>query len=235
MTKLLFMDDSYLREVETKVIEASEGKVETEETIFHPVGGGLPADTGWILFSGVESKVVDVRKERGRVLHYVEGEMPRKGERVLLKLDWERRYRIMRMHTAAHLLSALFYERAGALITGNGIKPDRSRIDFSLREFDRELMARLVEEANRIIKEDRPVRIFYMEREEALSKPGLVKLAKALPPSIKVLRMVEIEGVDVQPDGGPHVSRLSEIGEIVLDKLENRGKENRRLYYRLRP
>lgn len=235
MTKLLFMDDSYLKEVGTTVIEALDNKVETEETIFHPLGGGLPADTGWIYFSGKGSRIVDVRKEQGRVFHYVEGELPKKGEKVLLKLDWERRYRIMRMHTAAHLLSALFYERAGALITGNGIKPDRSRIDFSLKEFDRGLMVRLVEEANRIIKEDRRVKIFYMRRKEALSRPGLVKLAKVLPPNIKVLRMVEIEGVDLQPDGGPHVSRLSEIGEIVLDKLENRGRENRRLYYRLRP
>lgn len=235
MTKLLFMDDSYLKEVETVVVDVLNDNVETEETVFHPLGGGLPADTGWIYFSGKVSSVVDVRKEQERVLHRVEGEVPTRGERVLLKLDWDRRYRIMRMHTAAHLLSALFYERAGALITGNEIRPERSRIDFSLKEFDRGLMVELVEEANRIIKEDRRVKIFYMEREEALSRPGLVKLAKALPPNLRVLRMVEIEGVDLQPDGGPHVSRLSEIGEIVLDKLENRGRENRRLYYGVRP
>ncbi len=229
------MDDSYLREVKTVVVDSSEGKVETEETVFHPIGGGLPADTGRISFSDKEVEVIDVRKEQGRVWHYVKGEVPKKGVEVVLQLDWERRYRIMRMHTAAHLLSALFYQRAGALITGNGIKPDRSRIDFSLKEFDREFMAELVKEANRLIKENRPVKIFYMEREEALSKPGLVKLAKVLPPSIKVLRMVEIEGIDLQPDGGPHVSKLSEIGEIVLEKLENRGRENRRLYYTLKP
>lgn len=139
----------------------------------------------------------------------------------------------MRMHTSAHLLSAIFYNKLGAKITGNQIDFDKSRIDFSLESFDRALIESLIEEANRIIEKDAQIKIYFLKREEALKIPGLVKLAEAQPPDVETLRIVEIEGIDIQADGGCHVSRLKEIGKIVLLKLENKGKANRRIYYRV--
>jgi len=145
-------------------------------------------------------------------------------------VDWERRHRLMRMHTAGHLLSSIFY-RENCLITGNQIDPDRSRFDFNLEQFDRARIEAFVNEANQIISKDAPVKMYFVDRDEALKMPGLVKLAEAVPPSEDQLRIVEIEGIDRQADGGLHVARLKEIGRIELLKLENKGKNNRRLYY----
>jgi len=136
----------------------------------------------------------------------------------------------MRMHTAGHLLSSIFY-RENCLITGNQIDPDRSRFDFNLEQFDRGRIEGFVNEANRIIAKDAPVKMYFVDRDEALKMPGLIKLAQAAPPSEDQLRIVEIEGIDRQADGGLHVANLKEIGRIELLKLENKGKNNRRLYY----
>ena len=139
----------------------------------------------------------------------------------------------MRMHTAGHLLSALFFDRANCRITGNQIEVARSRMDFNLEAFDRSQIEGYVEEANRLVSKDPPVKTYFLDRQEALKMPELVKLAEAAPPAEDKLRIVEIEGIDKQADGGLHVARLSEIGRIQLLKLENKGKTNRRLYYAL--
>jgi len=137
----------------------------------------------------------------------------------------------MRMHTAGHLLSALFYSGAKCLITGNQIDVDRSRMDFSLEVFDRSQIGGFVNEANKLIANDAPVKSYFLERNEALKIPEMVKLAEAAPPVEAQFRIVEIAGIDRQADGGLHVAHLKEIGRIELLKLENKGKTNRRLYY----
>lgn len=137
----------------------------------------------------------------------------------------------MRMHTAGHLLSAIFYTRASCRITGNQIDTDRSRMDFNMESFDRTQIESFVEEANRLIQNDAPVKTYFLPRQEALNMPELVKLAEAAPPAEDPLRIVEIEGIDKQADGGLHVAHLREVGRIQLLKLENKGKSNRRLYY----
>lgn len=155
------------------------------------------------------------------------------GEQVHGVVDWPRRHRIMRMHTSAHLLSAIFHREANALITGNRIEPERSRVDFGLAEFDRARVESYVQQANAIIAEGRPVRTYFLPREKALQIPGIVKLAGAFPPELQELRIVEIEGIDIQADGGPHVRELREIGKITIEKLENKGAQNRRLYFNI--
>jgi Ser-tRNA(Ala) deacylase AlaX len=146
-------------------------------------------------------------------------------------IDWDRRHRIMRMHTSAHLLSAIFNKETGALITGNQIEPDKSRIDFSLDDFDREKMLVYCSQANEAIAKNPPVKTYFMKREEALKIPGITKLASVMPPDVKDLRIVEIEGYDLQADGGVHVKNLGEVGKIEPLKFENKGKSNRRLYF----
>ena len=175
--------------------------------------------------------VVEVTKQDDQIWHSLGSILGLKpGDGVRGSVDWERRHRLMRMHTAGHLLSSIFY-RENCLITGNQIDPDRSRFDFNLEQFDRGRIEGFVNEANRIIAKDAPVKMYFVDRDEALKMPGLIKLAQAAPPSEDQLRIVEIEGIDRQADGGLHVANLKEIGRIELLKLENKGKNNRRLYY----
>jgi len=227
VTKKLFWDRPYDREFQGKVVSVDGQRVVLDQTLFYPRGGGVASDTGLL----DNAKVVEVTKQDDQIWHSlgsIVGFKP--GDGVRGSLDWERRHRLMRMHTAGHLLSSIFY-RENCLITGNQIDPDRSRFDFNLEQFDRGRIEGFVNEANRIIAKDAPVKMYFVDRDEALKMPGLVKLAQAAPPSEDQLRIVEIEGIDRQADGGLHVANLKEIGRIELLKLENKGKNNRRLYY----
>lgn len=232
-TELLYLDDSYLREFEAEVIDVRENGVILGATAFHPTGGGLVSDTGHIAHSRGVSRVLEARFVEEGVLHVVEGDLPEVGEVVRGTLDWERRYRIMRMHTSLHALSAVVSRETGALVTGNQVRPDVSRVDFSLETLDRELIRRLVDRTNSLLAEGRPVRISWIPREEALKIPGITKLADRLPPELEVWRVVEIEGIDLQADGGPHVRNTAEIGRIEIVDLESKGRRNKRVYFTL--
>lgn len=233
MTELLYMRDCYLKEFNATVIAVRDNFVELDKTAFYPLGGGEPNDTGKIISNGNEFIVKNVIKKEGKVLHEIDRKGLNVGEKVHGILDWEKRYKIMRMHTASHLLSAIFNKESGALITGNQLDFEKSRIDFSLENFDREKINEFVEKANQLIKENRDVKIYFLKREEAFKIPGIVKLAGALPPKVEELRIVEIDGIDIQADGGNHVKNLAEIGKIEVVKLENKGKNNRRIYFTL--
>ncbi len=235
MTELLYMDDSYLKEFEAEVVEAIEDRVILNRTAFYPVGGGLPSDTGVLLKGGGEYRVEEVRKEGGKVWHGVPGHSLSPGDVVKGVIDWDRRYRVMRMHTALHALIAVMNRRFGVLVTGNKVGPERSRVDVNLERPDRELVEKAIAETNEELAKGLPVKIYYLPREEAMKIPGIVKLAKALPPSVQKLRIVEIEGLDIQADGGPHVANTREVGRIVFLKLENKGKNNRRIHFTLEP
>ena len=229
MTQKLYWDEPYSQEFQAKVVEVDGGRVVLDRTLFYPRGGGVACDTG-ILGS---SKVVETTKLDNNILHSLDSPPGfSKGDTVSGRVDWARRHRLMRMHTAGHLLSTLFF-RADCRITGNQIEVDRSRMDFNLESFDRAQIEGYVQEANQLIAKDAPVKTYFLGREEALKMPELVKLAEAAPPAESQLRIVEIEGIDKQADGGLHVARLGEIGGIRLLKLENKGKTNRRLYYDL--
>ncbi len=228
MTRKLYWEEPYNRKFTGRVLSVEGPKVVLDKTLFYPRGGGVSSDTG--LLGGV--KVLETVKEGPNIIHVlastpdftinseVEGE-----------IDWDRRHRLMRMHTAGHLLSSLFYSKANCLITGNQIDVDRSRMDFSLESFDRQQIEGFVNEANDVIRKNALVKTYFLARTEALKLPELVKLAEATPPAEHQLRIVEIEGVDRQADGGLHVQHLNEIGRVQLLKLENKGKTNRRLYY----
>lgn len=228
MTKKLYWDQPYSQEFTGKVVSIDGTKVELDQTLFYPKGGGVSWDTG--VLGG--SKVTETVKDSDRIMHTLDSS-PRfsTGETITGKVDWDRRHRLMKMHTAGHLLSALFYSKANCRITGNQIDVDRSRMDFDLEEFDRSKIEGYVEEGNRLITNDAVVKTYFLDREEALKLPEMVKLAEAAPPADQQLRIVEITGIDRQADGGLHVSHLKEIGKIQLLKLENKGKTNRRLYY----
>jgi len=138
----------------------------------------------------------------------------------------------MKLHTAAHIISAILYKEYGTLITGGNISEEYARDDFNLpSENWKEIVNDTIKKANSIVEEGRNVKIYFLKREEAFKIPGIVKLAEKMPPNVDILRIVEIEGIDIQADGGPHVKNTKEIGRIKLIKAENKGKNNRRIYY----
>jgi len=229
MTRKLFWEDAYAKEFDATVDSVDGNQVVLDQTAFNPRGGGLLGDTGTLN----EVKVLDTTKAgEDSIAHVLETASSFvAGSQVHGVLDWDRRHRIMRMHTSAHLLSSIFHKETGALITGNQIEPDKSRIDFSLDDFDREKMLTYCDQANEAIAKNPPVKTYFMKREEALKIPGITKLASVMPPDVKELRIVEIEGYDLQADGGVHVKNLGEVGKIEPLKFENKGKSNRRMYF----
>jgi misacylated tRNA(Ala) deacylase len=234
MTELLYMTDSYLKEFNSTVTSVEGNSIEIDKTAFYPFGGGQPNDTGKLICDNQEFVVKDVRKKSGKIMHELDREGPKVGDSVHCIIDWNRRYKMMKMHTAAHLLSEVFHRGARALITGNQLDIDQSRIDYNLEEFDREKINQYCNKANEIIQQDLPIKVYSMKREEAMKIPAITKLASVLPPNIPELRIVEIVGFDTQADGGTHVNHLKEIGKIEIVKMENKGKDNRRVYYTLK-
>jgi misacylated tRNA(Ala) deacylase len=230
MSRKLFWEDAYIRDFDAKLVSVDGNRAILDQTAFNPRGGGLVSDIGRL---GAAS-VTEVIKENDEPIHLVDHpELLSVGEAVHCVLDWDRRYKIMRMHTSAHILCAVVNRETGALITGNQISSEESRIDLNLEQFDRDRLSDYVKTANDVVKSGVEVRSYFMKREEAMKIPGLVKLANAAPPSLDVMRVVQIGEVDTQADGGVHVANTSEIREIVITKAENKGKSNRRIYYKL--
>jgi Ser-tRNA(Ala) deacylase AlaX len=238
-TKLLYLDDSYAKEFDASVIDimASDQDgaiyVVLSQTLFYARGGGQPSDTGAIECSGVSYAVLEVIKRDGKILHKMDKSGLKKNDEVHGMIDWDRRYMLMRMHTASHLLDAVLYKDGKILVTGNELGIDKSRIDFNMSEFSIDRVQEYVNEANRIIAKDLSVKNYYLSREEAFKIPGIVKLAGALPPDLPILRITEIIGLDIQADGGTHVRSLGEIGKINILCIENKGKERKRICYTL--
>ena len=230
--KALDMDAADLKQFEATVESVKDDKyIVLDKTAFYPVSGGVANDNGALIKDGEEFPVVYVGKFEGNISHEVSKSGLKPGDKVIGRIDWERRYKLMRLHTTAHLLASVMHNKAKALITGGQIEPDKARMDFSLEEFDRSKIDEYFQLANKLLETDAKTKVSYMKREEALKIPDMVKLANKMPPEVDIFRIVEIEGIDKQADGGCHVKSLKEIGKINLIKLENRGKDNRRVYY----
>jgi len=228
LTEKLFWQDAYVREFDAKVVALDGNRLVLDRTAFNPRGGGLVSDLGTI--NG--QSLTEVQKEGDEVFHVFQSlQTFNVGMKVHCVLDWDRRYRIMRMHTTAHILSSVVHRETGALITGNQISPDESRVDFDLESFDKEKMSSYIDQVNSVVERGVEVSSYFMKRDEALKMPGLVKLANAAPPSVETLRIVQIGDVDTQADGGVHVRNTREIGKVVGLRTENKGKKNRRLYF----
>lgn len=233
MANALYMDDSYLKEWDTKVTSVSKGKfVVLDETAFFPKGGGVEWDTGMLSTEdGTEYTVVFAGKFSGAISHEVDKEGLKEGDTVHCKIDWERRYLLMRYHTATHVLSGVLFNEYDLKVTGNQLTTEKGRVDLNMESLDVDLIKEAVDRSNEIIAEGLPVEIYYMTREEAEKDPVLFKLAMGFPHDVETIRIVDIKGFDRQADGGCHVKNLDEIGRIKFKNAVNKGKNFRRVYF----
>jgi misacylated tRNA(Ala) deacylase len=231
-TELLYSTDAYLRTFDARVEEvtADSGLVVLERTAFYPTGGGQPHDLGTVTWDGGSASVVEVRKEGSRVLHRVEGDSPTVGAVVHGELDWDRRYALMRHHTALHSMSGVIFQLYGATVTGGQMYPDRARMDFLLPDLSADRLAAIEEKTNTLLTEGHPVSIRFLARAEAFELPDLIRTrVNLLPEGIDEIRVVNIEGIDQQADGGTHVANTREVGRVRITGSENKGKGNKRL------
>lgn len=228
----LYLQDCYMKTFEATVSSVKDGKfIVLDKTAFYPNAGGQPYDTG-IMKKGDETyTVVFVGKFGEGISHEVDKEGLEVGDTVQCTIDWERRYRLMRMHTAAHVLSRVIYEETGAHTSGNQLGTEKSRIDFTLETFDKEKVKGWIEKANSLIEKNPQVKKSFMSREDALAIPGFAGPSPHLMQGFDTLRVVDITDVDAQPCGGTHIDTLGEIGTITFIKSENKGKQNRRIYF----
>jgi misacylated tRNA(Ala) deacylase len=232
MREALFMNNSYLKTWDAKVVSVKDGKfVVLDKTAFYPKGGGQPWDEGYIIKNGDKFRIIYVGKFSGEISHEVDKPGLKEGDQVSCEIDWNRRYTFMRYHTASHLISNILFRKANAKITGNQIELDKTRMDFSMKDYSPEKLRNFVEEANKIIQQNLPITIDYMSKEDVMAKPELARLAMGLPEKIKEYRIVRIGDIDEQVDGGTHIKNLKEIGEIEVTKTVNKGKDNRRIYF----
>lgn len=241
MTEKLWLKDSYLREWDAIVQKVSDGKfVVLDRTAFYPASGGQPSDSGKMIDEkGNEFQVVFVKQFGQDISHEIkplkEGIGLLEGSKVHCVIDWQKRHKLMRMHSAAHILSAIIFKELGALITGNQLNEDKSRIDFNVKEFDQKLLSGFEAKANEVIQQNLEQKIEFMQFDEAMKLPELFRLKDVLPKNLPELRIVSIGSFDRQADGGTHVKNTGEIGWIKILKLENKGAENRRIYFTVEP
>ena len=228
--ELLFRDDAYLRSCEATVVSLGDEGIRLDRTVFYPMGGGQPGDSGLLrLADGRELRIADARKGESHedVVHVpAEGqELPEPGDKVTAEIDWERRHRHMRMHTCLHLLCSVVTGE----VTGGQVGDGKGRLDFNLPEGspDKE---QVTEALNRLVEADHPVAPRWISDEELAANPDLVRTMSVKPPSGSGrVRLLDIAGVDLQPCGGTHVRRTGEIGRVAVRKIENKGKQNRRI------
>ncbi len=238
MAELLYYQDAYLREFDARIVAVDGHRVVLDRTAFYPGGGGQPHDTGWLVVDGQRLPVRQVRRERsdGQVWHTLEvadgaGPALAVGQPVRGELDWERRYLLMRTHTAMHVLCGVVWRDYGAQVTGGNMEPGRGRMDFEFAGLHRELVEEIQARCNAEIRAAREVRTRILPREEAFQIPDLIRTKiNLLPPQIQEVRVVEIVGLDLQADGGTHVHNTREVGPMRVVDYRSKGKINKRIY-----
>ena len=232
----MFLEDSYLKEFRSDVVRVGGREVVLARTAFFPGGGGQPADKGALGIGPVNAAVVDVRREGGSIVHVLDRAIPDTVKELKGALDWERRYAHMRHHTALHVLSGVIWKGFEAKVTGGKMYADRARMDFSFPgEWTVEVVGEIERLTNAALAEERPVRVYELPREEALKNPDLIRTQiNLVPERVKTVRIVEIEGLDTQADGGTHVANTKEVGGIEITGHKSKGRQNKRIEFTLR-
>jgi misacylated tRNA(Ala) deacylase len=231
-TKQLYHENSYIYECTATVVAVEGDEVALDATVFYPGGGGQLADRGRISWEEqqVQANVIAMNKRDDIVWHTLDYPPPPVGTQVVGTIDWDFRYRMMRTHTALHLLCGIIWKEFGVQVTGGQMYPDRARMDFAMENLDKERIAYIEQRVNEAVEADYPVRVYMLPREKAFAIPDLVRTKiNLLPPAIEEVRIVEIVGLDLQADGGTHVNHTKEVGGIKIIRTENKGRINKRL------
>ena len=230
MTELLFHEYSYLKEFEGTVTNVLDSGVALDRTAFYTGGGGQPSDVGVLSAEGREYAVAGVKRDSGLLVHLIDGDRPAQGSRVSGRIDWERRYQLMRTHTALHILCGVVWRDYGALVTGGNMQPGEARMDFELERMTADFAEEVEAKINEEVAAARNVLVANLAREEAEQIPDLIRTRiNLLPANILEVRTIDIEGLDVQADGGTHVNNTTEVGRIRVVGHESKGRINKRL------
>jgi misacylated tRNA(Ala) deacylase len=238
MTHLLYQTDSYLRSFDatvTAIDEEGHGLV-LDRTAFYPGGGGQPADSGQLTAGETIYPIKRAKKAGAGISHLVQAEqaLPQIGTPLTGYIDWEKRYQLMRTHTALHILCGVIFRDYGASVTGGDMEPLKGRMDFEFETMHKDLVEEIEAAVNSEVNEARPVRVAILPREEAFQIPDLIRTKiNLLPEGIPEVRVVEIVGLDLQADGGTHVNQTGEVGPILVVDYKSKGKINKRIYIEL--
>jgi len=231
MTALIYQEDSYVKEFEAEVVghDTDQNGVLLDRTAFYPGGGGQPNDIGKLVADDGTEYVVN-KVKRGNV-HIIDGDLPTIGTKVVGEIDWDRRYKLMRTHTAMHILCGVVWRDYQASVTGGNMDVLSGRMDFEFEVLDQDLMSEIEAKINKEVEAARDLAVQILPREEAFQIPDLIRTKiNLLPEGITEVRTVEIKGLDLQADGGTHVANTREVGTIKLTKYKNKGGINKRLY-----
>ena len=230
MTVLLYLDDSYLKEFQARVTELAEDGVVLDQTAFYAGGGGQPSDTGLLVDQDRQYPVTGLARPGGEVVHRIQGQLPQVGANVTGLIDWDRRYFLMRTHTALHILCGVVWRDYGAKVTGGDMRPGEARMDFELEQMSAQFAEEIEEKINAEVLAARDVIVGNLTRDDANADPDLIRTkVNLLPSSIRQVRTVDLKGLDQQADGGTHVANTQEVGAIRVVGHESKGRINKRL------
>jgi len=230
MTEILCYDDSYLQDFEAVVTDVVGSGIVLDKTVFYPGGGGQPCDTGTIKWQGGSTEISKVSRVEGKLVHKVEDSIPDVGESITGVIDWNKRYQLMRTHTALHILCGVVWRDFGAQVTGGNMTPLQARMDFELSKMSSQFASDIENLVNQEVEAEREIKVFNLSREEAFKIPDLIRMKiNKLPESIAEVRIVDITGLDLQADGGTHVHNTREVGKIRVIGHESKGRINKRL------
>ncbi|MHA1215242.1 MAG: alanyl-tRNA editing protein [Candidatus Hodarchaeales archaeon] len=244
MTKRLYLEDNYLKSFEAKVEKITENSIILDQTAFYPESGGQPGDKGKIFSGALNFDIIDTRQHKGHIIHIVESSDDLSflniGSFVKCHIDWDRRYRFMRAHTAQHIISRFFQINYTAETVSTQLKPDTSRLDFHpLNKLTLPDLQEITDDINAILSKNLNVNIFFLPRDEAIDylekKDYQTKYLNMVPNSVKEFRIVAIDDYDWAACAGTHVSNTSEVGSIKLERIKNKGKLRERIFYSLEP
>ena len=230
MTEALYHTDAYLKEFDAVVTAIDGNKVALDRTAFYPGGGGQPNDVGMLSAGDQTWRVIKVSKQGADVWHELDRELPAIGSPVHGAIDWDRRYKLMRTHTAMHILCGVIFRDYGASVTGGNMEPLKGRMDFEFETMRQEFVKQIEEKINVEVAQARPTQVKILPRAEAFQIPDLIRTKiNLLPEGITEVRTVEIVGLDLQADGGTHVANTSEVGHIRVVDYKSKGKSNKRI------
>jgi len=234
MTELLYLTDAYLQNFEATVTEQVDGGVVLDRSAFYPGGGGQPCDFGTLQAGDQSWQVTKVKRVSGKPVHFIEGDLPAVGTAVTGQLDWDRRFKLMRTHTAMHILCGVVWRDYQSSVTGGNMEPLKGRMDFEFETMRQELVAEIEDAINKEVVAARPVVVDILPREKAFEIPDLIRTKiNLLPEGIKEVRTVELVGLDLQADGGTHVANTHEVGRLRVTDYKSKGKINKRIYLEL--